>query len=109
MGDIENSQIMVYEVLDIKNIYHILNIIIDNKHMMMNITVVNIEFLIFKKNPVDICKKEKKRKKDWKYIAKIKGKNTWKSLANIEVQTTSEKIYLTYMLNSSSCKVKLES
>jgi hypothetical protein len=46
MGDIENSQIMVYEVLDIKNIYHILNVIIDNKHMMMNITVVNIEFFI---------------------------------------------------------------
>jgi len=51
MGGIENPQIMVYEVLDIKSIYHILNVIIDNKHMMMNITMVNIEFLILKKKP----------------------------------------------------------
>jgi hypothetical protein len=48
-----------YEVLDIKNIYRILNVIIDNKHMMMNITMVNIEFLILKKNLVDICKTKK--------------------------------------------------
>jgi hypothetical protein len=59
MGSIENPQIMVYEVLDIKNIYHILNVIIDNKHMMMNIIVVNIEFLIFFKKLVDICKMKK--------------------------------------------------
>jgi hypothetical protein len=31
MGGIENPQIMVYEVLDIKNIYHILNVIIDKQ------------------------------------------------------------------------------
>lgn len=49
MSGIENPQIMVYEVLDIKNIYHILTVIIDNKHIMMNIIVVNIEFLIFLK------------------------------------------------------------
>ncbi len=60
MSGIENPQIMVYEVLDINNIYHILNVIIDNKHIMMNIIVVNIEFLILKKkNIVDICKTKK--------------------------------------------------
>jgi len=61
MSGIENPQIMVYEVLDIKNIYHILTVIIDNKHIMMNIIVVNIEFLIFLKKHCWYMQNKKKK------------------------------------------------
>jgi len=40
--------------------------------MTMNITMVNIEFLIFKKNLVDICKTKKRRLKIYSQYKRLK-------------------------------------